>query len=61
MKVDKIKLTIIVEVLDIDSAPALIMECTRLISRGEQKIEGFLRATDGDEITWKTENTQHEF
>ena len=52
MKMEKITLTVIVEVLDIHSAPALINEAVQSIHN--DVINGDLNKTDGDRVYWET-------
>jgi hypothetical protein len=59
MNANKTILTVTVEVLSIDSTPALLSDVAEQI-RGEFH-NGSLTSSDGDRVTWKTESTPVEF
>jgi hypothetical protein len=61
MKTSKITVSIVVEVLSIDSVPGLLYQVAELISTGEEKVSGNLRASDGDEISWETTSKEVKF
>jgi hypothetical protein len=59
MKANKVTVTITVEVLDIDSAPASIHDCARAIH--DQNPHGELTSVDGDTVKWETKTEEVEF
>ena len=59
MKATKVKVTIEVEVLAIESAPALIANVAEQISLETE--EGTLIKDDGDTVTWGVERTKVAF
>jgi hypothetical protein len=58
MKATKYSMTVKVEVLSIDVIPQLLADVQHAI-RGED-VEGMLRASDGDEVSWSLKSEQVE-
>ena len=58
MKQTRYKIKIEVQVLSLDSAPAIINEMTELI--GDETVDGKLQKEDGDLIEWETNIKQVE-
>ena len=59
MKATKTKMTITVEVLNIDSIPGLLFDAIKCLK--EEADQGVLRKDDGDEIFWSTTRKEVEF
>lgn len=59
MKANKVTLTVTIEVLSIDAAPAQLYEVASRIR--DEFVSGQLVAADGDTATWKTETEPVEF
>ena len=59
MKANKVTLTVTVEVLHMDAAPAQLHEVAARIR--DEFTSGQLVAEDGDTVTWKTETEPVEF
>jgi hypothetical protein len=59
MKAKKITMTITIEVLHVDSIPALLADVSNRIQ--SEFPEGSLTASDGDHVEWKAEQKDVEF
>lgn len=59
MKANKITVTITVEVLDINTVPAMVGHAVENIE--SEYVNGVLTATDGDQVKWETKSEKVEF
>jgi hypothetical protein len=59
MKATKYEVKITVDVLSMDSVPAMLYDTANRIK--EEYVEGDLSADDGDKVRWETKSSQVEF